>query len=113
MAIDSIDTIDSVAYENNLLILQIYDHLEFDEQFEYDHMMLLQDKLNTYIWYIDSKQYQDTYPRRIFSHFEIRIFFLSEPSKLCKEYLEHVNLKLSGNQIIIKYQIEKDYVFQK
>ena len=74
MAIDNIDTIDSVAYESYKLILQLYDHLDFEDKFEYDHMVMLQDKLNTYIWYIDSKQYQNTYYGKEFSYFIINIF---------------------------------------
>ena len=56
MAITEKDTIDSVAYENNTLIMQLYDHLDFEGKFEYDHLVMLQDKLNTYIWYVDSKR---------------------------------------------------------
>ena len=82
MAIDNRDTIDSVAYESNTLILQLYDHLDFDEEFEYDHMVMLQDKLNTYIWYIDSNQYQDTYLEKEFSNFIINVFFMFLPQGL-------------------------------
>ena len=82
MAIDNRDTVDSVAYESNTLILQLYDHLDFDEEFEYDHMVMLQDKLNTYIWYIDSNQYQDTYPEKEFSNFIINVFFLKTNFKI-------------------------------
>ena len=64
MAITEKDVIDSVAYENNQLLLQLYDHLDFDEELEKDHLLMLQDKLNTYIWYIDSKQYEDTYSQK-------------------------------------------------
>ena len=49
MAITEKDVIDSVAYENNQLLLQLYDHLDFDREFEKDHLLILQDKLNTYI----------------------------------------------------------------
>lgn len=52
MAIDNRDTVDSVAYESNTLILQLYDHLDFDEEFEYDHMVMLQDKLEP----VDTKE---------------------------------------------------------
>ena len=56
MAITDRDVVDSVAYDS-ILLLQLYDHLDFEGEFEKDHMLMLQDKLNTYIWYIDSKQY--------------------------------------------------------
>lgn len=62
MAIDNTEVIDATAYEGNKLILQLYDHLEFDDEIIKEHMFMLQDKLNTYIWFIDSKQYEETYP---------------------------------------------------
>lgn len=108
MAIDNRDTVDSVAYESNTLILQLYDHLDFDEEFEYDHMVMLQDKLNTYIWYIDSNQYQDTYPEKEFSNFIINVFFMFEPTGLCKKFLENINLKLSEANIHINYFVEHE-----
>ena len=50
MAITDRDVVDSVAYEDSILLLQLYDHLDFEGEFEKDHMLMLQDKLNTYIW---------------------------------------------------------------
>ncbi len=110
MAIDNIDTIDSVAYESDKLILQLYDHLDFEDKFEYDHMVMLQDKLNTYIWYIDSKQYQNTYYGKEFSYFIINIFFMFEPTELCKKFLENINLKLLDINIHINYSVSKDRI---
>ena len=74
MAITDRDVVDSVAYEDSILLLQLYDHLDFEGEFEKDHMLMLQDKLNTYIWYIDSKQYQTTYPGKDFKKFHVKIF---------------------------------------
>ena len=42
MAIDNTEVIDAVAYEGDKLILQLYDHLEFTNEIEKDHMFLLQ-----------------------------------------------------------------------
>ena len=43
MAIDNSEVIDGIAYEGNKLILQIYDHLEFDDEIVLDHLFMLQD----------------------------------------------------------------------
>ena len=106
MAITEKDVIDSVAYEDELLLLQLYDHLDFEGKFEYDHLVMLQDKLNTYIWYIDSKQYNDTYPGKTFERFLIRIFFMVEPTDLCKRFISHVNARLSHYHISIEYLVD-------
>ncbi len=108
MAITEKDVVDSVAYKDDFLLLQLYDHLDFEGEFEKDHMMMLQDKLNTYIWYIDSKQYRETYPGKEFSEYLIKIFFVFEPSELCKKYITHVNKRLSDTMIKIEYIVESD-----
>ena len=72
MAIDNTEVIDATAYEGDKLILQLYDHLEFDDEIIKDHMFMLQEKLNSYIWFIDSKQYEETYPDANLSVYEIQ-----------------------------------------
>lgn len=57
---------------------------------------------------IDSKQYQDTYYGKEFSHFVINVFFMFEPTELCKKFLENTNLKLSGINICINYSVNND-----
>jgi hypothetical protein len=86
----------------------LYDHLDFEGEFEKDHMLMLQDKLNTYIWYIDSKQYRKTYPGKEFNNYLIKIFFVFEPSELCKEFIINVNKKLNYANIKIEYTVEND-----
>lgn len=70
-------------------------------------MLMLQDKLNTYIWYIDSKQYQSTYPKKQFKQFLIKIFFIFAPSGLCEQFIAHVNNRLSSSNIMVEYVVDK------
>lgn len=104
MAIDNTEVIDAVAYEGDKLILQLYDHWEFNDEIEKDHMFLLQDKLNSYIWYVDSEQYKDTYPDVNLSFFEIQIKFKYQPPDFCLSYIQHVNDKLHKANINIVYE---------
>ncbi|MCR5228343.1 MAG: hypothetical protein K6E27_14175 [Eubacterium sp.] len=104
MAIDNTAVIDAVAYEESKLILQLYDHLEFTEDIEKDHMFMLQEKLNSYIWYVDTKQYEETYADVNFDLFEIQIKFKYQPSDFCIEYLNHANNKLQALNIKIVYE---------
>ncbi|MBP5529457.1 MAG: branched-chain amino acid ABC transporter substrate-binding protein [Lachnospiraceae bacterium] len=104
MAIDNTAVVDAVAYEGDKLILQLYDHLEFTDEIEKDHMFLLQDKLNTYIWYVDSEQYKETYPNANLSVFEIQIKFKYNPSDFCISYIQYVNNKLQATEIKVVYE---------
>ena len=105
MAIDNAEVIDATAYEGKKLILQLYDHLEFDDEIIKEHMFMLQDKLNTYIWFIDSKQYEETYPNASLSVYEIQIKFKYQPSDFCIEYLNRVNNKLGSMNITVMFEV--------
>lgn len=105
MAIDNAEVIDATAYEGKKLILQLYDHLEFDDEIIKEHMFMLQDKLNTYIWFIDSKQYEETYPNASLSVYEIQIKFKYQPSDFSIEYLNHVNNKLGSMNITVMFEV--------
>ncbi len=110
MAVTDKDIIDSISYEveNHLLIMHIYDHLGFEQEIEYDHMVMIQDKLNTYLWYLNSEQYKLVYPKVDFTgyRYKIIIVFLHDISNLCLDYLNHVREKLSSENIVIEWERE-------
>lgn len=62
--IENTDTIDGMAYEQDTssLILLLADGMDWSDINR--HLLLLQEKLNTYIWYIDSGQYEEKYVAR-------------------------------------------------
>lgn len=109
MAITDGDVIDGMAVErrDKTLILEIYDHLDFEGAFEWDHITLLQDKLNTYLWYIDSRQYADVYPDEQFERFVINVHFLYEITDNCRKYIDVSNQKLSASNIKILPHFKK------
>lgn len=88
MAVTDGDVVDGIAYENETLIMEIYDHLDFEGKFDFDHISILQDKINTYLWYINSKQYIDVYPNRDFKSFIINVHFLHKLSDNCEKFLK-------------------------
>ena len=54
MAVDNASQIDAIANdkENACLVLLITDHLNWDNEFE--HLKILQDKINAYVAFIES-----------------------------------------------------------
>ena len=99
MSVTDNEVIDGIACDGETLILEIYDHLDFEGAFEYDHMMILQEKLNTYIFFINTRQYVDVYPDREFSTYLIRIHFLHEIADSCRKYIRVSNEKLLSSNI--------------
>ena len=84
--IEKTDTIDGLAYEQDTssLILLLTDGMDWSDMNR--HLLLLQDKLNTYIWYIDSGQYKEKYPN--VKGVELRVSFLFEEPEICRKLLE-------------------------
>lgn len=108
MAVTDSNVVDGIAFDNNgrTLMLEIYDHLDFEGKFEFDHIAILQEKLNTYLWYIDSKQYADVYPDKEFDNFVINIHFLHNITGNCKKYIAVANQKLSDSNIRIEWYVD-------
>lgn len=62
MAVDQTKIVDIIGVENATgeVVLTISDHLEWDDSHE--HQQMLQDKLNTYLAFIESGELFDKYP---------------------------------------------------
>lgn len=61
MSIENSKVIDLTGIEENGdLVLTITDHLTWDD--EKEHLLMLQEKLNTYLAYLESEQYLENYP---------------------------------------------------
>lgn len=103
MAVTDVGVIDGIAFNeaDKTLIMEIYDHLNFEDKFEFDHIAILQDKLNAYLWYINSKQYEEAYPQKSFDNFLINIHFRYDITDNCSKYIDVSNQKLSASNIRI------------
>lgn len=70
------------------LLLLITDHLDWSQEGE--HLLLLQDKLNSYLGFIQSGQYAATYPNDRFTGFVIEIHFQHKVCENCWKFLRTV-----------------------
>ncbi|MCG3087963.1 hypothetical protein L7D49_08545 [Sporosarcina sp. MB25] len=64
-------------------------------------MLLLQEKINAYLSFIESGQYADHYPDERFHEFVIEIQFLHDPTEKCEEFLAVVGEQLQPFHISI------------
>lgn len=102
--IEKTDIIDGLAYdkESFTLILLLADGMDWLD--ENRHLLLLQEKLNTYIGYIDTKQYAEKYPevRKI----ELRVSFLFKEPDMCRYLLERAEMVLADIFGDVEFKIE-------
>lgn len=68
-----------------MLVLTISDHLEWDDYDE--HFLALQDKINSYMDFIESGQMAESYPDKVDIKIMIQIVFKYQPTKIAEEFL--------------------------
>lgn len=110
MAIDNVNIIDGTGIDRDrkAICLLLTDHFswEGDDGFsEYDHLMLLQDKINAYISYLESKQYEEQYPGEIFEMAVIEIHFKYDITENCEKFLNTVQNQVGQYGIKIEAHI--------
>lgn len=102
--IEKTDVLDGVATDKKgtLLIMLLADGMDWHD--EEKHLFLLQEKLNNYIAYIESKQYLERYPK--VENIKIEIKFLFKETENCKKFLEHVIVFFQENMPNVSLYIE-------
>ena len=110
MAVDNTNVIDGMAIdkEKNAICLLLTDHLPWNVESsmnEHDHLVLLQDKINAYISYLETKQYEETYPEANFDMAVIEIHFKYEITQNCENFLNAVQNQIGQYGILIKDHI--------
>ncbi len=111
MAIDNADIIDGAAIdkENSALRLLITDHLQWNAEAdtisEHDHLLMLQEKINAYISFLESEQYKDIYPDAEFKMAIIDICFKYDITENCERFLQAVQDQIGQYGIKIEARI--------
>lgn len=94
------------ASDKKTLVLLITDHLDWEN--EHNHLMLLQDKINSYIAFIESGQYRDMeqFKRLKIKKYIIEISFQYKPTENCTKFINNVNEQLKKLHIFISPAVE-------
>lgn len=105
MSIVELDKVDAVGKDKKecALRLMITDHLDW--KYEDIHLEILQDKINTYIQYIESKQYFEQYGEE-FLKFYIDIHFKEKITEKCIDFLRVASEQLKPENIFIAMHFE-------
>ena len=111
MAIDNTNVIDGAGIdkERKEICLLLTDHLAWkgnDSLREYDHLMLLQEKINAYISYLETEQYKEQYPKEEINRAVIKIHFKYDITDNCEKFLNAVQNQIGQYGIKIEAHID-------
>lgn len=109
MSITDKEQIDGIAYDSDeeALILLLTDHLGWEN--EYEHLIMLQDKINNYISYCETKQYLQIFKCERIIKAVLDIRFLNEPTKNAIDFLQLVQNNVGQLGIKIRCTISGGY----
>jgi len=105
MSIEQKDIIDFISTSpDGKIVLTISDHLLWDEKNE--HLLILQEKLNSYLRFIESGEIYESYPAAKDNSLIIEIGVQYEPNEpglaflnLCKKTIVNAGIGLKWRQI--------------
>lgn len=90
------------------IILLITDHLDWSD--EYQHLVMLQEKINAYITFLEEKQYEEIYKEAEIAYGIIEIHFLHDLSDNAKKFLQAVQNQVAELGIKIQYCVSQENV---
>ena len=96
--------LDAIGTVENHLELLLVDPLEWQEEIEAVHLELLQEKMNNYIYFLESKQYVERYGDK-FDKKVIHITFQYSPSDNGLAFLEVVQKVLQPTDMSLKVEL--------
>ena len=94
-----------ISKDGQKLVLLITDHLDWNN--EYEHLILLQSKINTYLSFLESQQYIEVFPNKEFSIFFIEIHFIHELTDNCLKFFDAIKEQLAEENIYIEVIVDK------
>ena len=77
MSVEDVKTVDAISIDvDGNIVLTISDHLEWNDE----HLLLLQEKLNNYLSFIESGEISESYPPAKDSKIKINVVYKYEPT---------------------------------
>lgn len=91
MSVEEIDRIDIIGIDpvSGEVVLTIADHLDWSD--DYAHLTTLQEKLNTYLAFIESGEMGEQYPQARGRHAVIDLIFRHDPSPMAREFVRRAS----------------------
>ena len=85
--------------------LTITDHLEWSDQ---EHLLVLQEKINTYLVFIESGEILEQYPEAKKNPIRINVVMLHEPTEEATNFLKQASIVISGAGFSFTWEVFRD-----
>ena len=105
MSVVDSKTVDGAALTNdkNGIILLITDHVDWRD--EYEHLVMVQEKINAYISFLENKEYEDIYRGENIMYGIIEIHFLYTLTANAERFLQSVQDQVAELGVKIQYLV--------
>lgn len=102
------EMVDGMALDNDGegIRLLISDHLDWEN--EYEHLLILQKKINSYIDFCEDHQYEQVYKDNLIEYAVFEIHFKYEPTEKTFKFLEQVQRQINEMGITLECYITED-----
>lgn len=103
MSVDQTDVVDAIGIDDTTgqIVLTISDHLEWNNE----HLLILQEKINTYLSFVESGELIDSYPNLKEREVLIDVVCKYSPNENAEGFLSQVNSIAEGAGIKFNYRI--------
>lgn len=108
MALEETDKLDGVAIDDEgRLVLLLTDAYGWDDEAE--HLMLLQEKINSYATFVEGRQYEQLFPNASIEDFVISIVFAEPITENCLKFLQSAANQLNEQlNMTISITVDED-----
>lgn len=102
------ETVDGMALDKDGKGIRLFisDHLDWSD--EYNHLLVLQEKINAYIAFCEEHQYTQVYKNVIVEYAIFEIHFMYEPTINAMNFLEQVQRQINEMGIAIECHISEE-----
>jgi len=104
MSIEQTKILDAVGVDSQSgdLVLTISDHLDWQASPD-EHLLLLQEKINAYLSFIESGELLKTYPNAKGRNVVVQVIYKFAPNERALEFYAHATEVLSGAGLMLKH----------
>lgn len=105
MSVEEPEVVDAIGVDKatGRVVLTIADHLDWND--EQEHLRLLQNKINTYLRFVESGEIFDEYPKAHGRHIEINIVGQCSLNETASEFLRKAQEAVSEAGYVLTFRL--------